>query len=166
MEERISSRKNPLLQQVRKLLTSRAERRKTGLFAADGTKLLEEAVKYWPGLETVILSEGVEANIPEGVRVVRVPGDVMASISPMEAPQGALFLGKMPEKFLVAGSGMAGFGSANSIKTRKVMRNFYLCGDGVSDVDAGIGLVSSRVMVCAAHQAHMVLRILAEDLQP
>ena len=45
MEERISSRKNPLLQQVKKLLTSRSERRKTGLFAADGTKLLEEAVK-------------------------------------------------------------------------------------------------------------------------
>ena len=98
MEERISSRKNPLLQQVKKLLSSRAERRKTGLFVADGTKLLEEAVKYWPGLQTVILSEGVEANVPAGVRVVRVPEDVMASISPMEAPQGALFLGKLPEQ--------------------------------------------------------------------
>ena len=97
MEERISSRKNPLLQQVRKLLSSRSERRKTGLFVADGTKLLEEAVKYWPGLQTVILSDGVEAEVPENVRVVRVPEDVMASISPMEAPQGALFLGKIPE---------------------------------------------------------------------
>ena len=98
MEERISSRKNPLLQQVKKLLSSRAERRKTGLFVADGTKLLEEAVKYCPGLQTVILSEGVEANVPDHVRVVRVPEDVMASISPMEAPQGALFLGKLPEQ--------------------------------------------------------------------
>ena len=97
MEERISSRKNPLLQQVKKLLSSRSERRKTGLFVADGTKLLEEAVKYWPGLQTVILSEGVEANVPDHVRVVRVPEDVMASISPMEAPQGALFLGRLPE---------------------------------------------------------------------
>lgn len=98
MEERISSRKNPLLQQVKKLLASRAERRKTGLFVADGTKLLEEAVEYWPGLQTVILSEGVEADVPDHVRVVRVPEDVMASISPMEAPQGALFLGKLPEQ--------------------------------------------------------------------
>ena len=97
MEERISSRKNPLLQQVRKLLSSRAERRKTGLFVADGTKLLEEAVKYWPGLQTVILSDGVEAEVPENVRLVRVPEDVMASISPMETPQGALFLGKLPQ---------------------------------------------------------------------
>ena len=65
---------------------------------ADGTKLLEEAVKYFPGLHTVILSDGVEAEIPAGVRVVRVPEDVMASISPMEAPQGALFLCRLPEK--------------------------------------------------------------------
>ena len=98
MEERISSRKNPLLQQVKKLLSSRAERRKTGLFVADGTKLLEEAVKYWPGLQTVILTDGVEIQVPDHVRVVRVPEDVMASISPMEAPQGALFLGKLPEQ--------------------------------------------------------------------
>ena len=97
MEERISSRKNPLMQQVKKLLSSRAERRRTGLFVADGTKLLEEAVKYCPGLETVILTDGVEASVPDGVRVVRVPEEVMAYISPMEAPQGALFLGKMPE---------------------------------------------------------------------
>ena len=98
MEERISSRKNPLLQQVKKLLSSRAERRRQGLFVADGTKLLEEAVKYWPGLQTVILSDGVEADVPDHVRVVRVPEDVMASISPMEAPQGALFLGRLPEQ--------------------------------------------------------------------
>ena len=99
MEEHISSRKNPLLQQVKKLLTSRSERRKTGLFVGDGTKLLQEAVEYMPGcLQTVILAEGVQARVPDGVRVVRVPEDVMASISPMEAPQGALFLGKIPEQ--------------------------------------------------------------------
>lgn len=98
MEERISSRKNPLLQQVKKLLTSRAERRKTGLFVGDGVKLLEEAVKYGAELQTVILSEGIEAAVPEGVRTVRVPEDVMASISPMEAPQGAMFLAKIPSQ--------------------------------------------------------------------
>lgn len=98
MTEYITSRKNPLLQQVKKLLSSRKEREKAGLFVADGTKLLEEAVKYFPGLHTVILSDGVEAEIPAGVRVVCVPEDVMASISPMEAPQGALFLCRLPEK--------------------------------------------------------------------
>ena len=98
MEERITSRKNPLLQQVRKLLSSRKARVEAGLFAADGTKLLEEAVKYYSGLDTVILSEGVQVQIPAGVRVVRVPADVMQSISPMETPQGALFLCRLPEK--------------------------------------------------------------------
>ena len=97
-ETRISSRKNPLLQQVKKLLSSKKERDNAGLFAADGTKLLAEAVKYYDGLDTVILSDGVEAEVPDHVRVIRVPEDVMASISPMEAPQGALFLCRMPEK--------------------------------------------------------------------
>ena len=98
MTEYISSRKNPLLQQVKKLVSSRKEREKAGLFVADGTKLLEEAVKYCQGLHTVILSDSVEATVPEGVRIVRVPEDVMASISPMETPQGALFLCRLPEK--------------------------------------------------------------------
>ena len=45
MMERITARKNPLLQQVRKLLSSRKERQTSGLFVADGTKLLAAAVK-------------------------------------------------------------------------------------------------------------------------
>ena len=98
MTERITSRKNPLLQQLKKLLTSRKERQQTGLFVADGTKLLEEAIRWWPGLDTVILSDGVQADIPEGVRTVYVPEDVMESISPMQSPQGALFLCKLPAK--------------------------------------------------------------------
>lgn len=98
VEERITSRKNPLLQQVRKLLTSGKARKEAGLFVSDGTKLLSEAVKYYPGLETVILSDGVEAKVPDYVRLVRVPGDVMESISPMQTPQGALFVCRLPKK--------------------------------------------------------------------
>ena len=98
MEQRITSRKNPFLQQVKKLLSSKKAREKMGLFVADGTKLLQEAVRYCPGLDTVILSDGVLAQVPEHVRVVRVPEDVMVSLSPMAAPQGALFLCHLPEK--------------------------------------------------------------------
>lgn len=98
MEMRITSRKNPYLQQVKKLLSSRKERENAGLFVADGTKLLQEAVRFWPGLETVILSDGIEAEVPEHVRVLRVPSDVMESISPMAAPQGAVFVCRLPEK--------------------------------------------------------------------
>ncbi|SNU09279.1 sulfur carrier protein ThiS adenylyltransferase [Lachnospiraceae bacterium] len=69
-----------------------------------------------------------------------------------------------PEKYMLSGTGMAGFGSANTIQSRKVFGKFYLCGDEKSDVNDGIGLVASRVMVCAAHEAHMVLRILSGEL--
>ena len=98
MEQRITSRKNALLQQVKRLLSSKKEREASGLFVSDGTKLLQEAVRWYDGLDTVILSDGVEAEVPEDVRVIRVPEDVMASVSPMETPQGALFLCRLPQK--------------------------------------------------------------------
>ena len=69
-----------------------------------------------------------------------------------------------PDKYMLSGTGMAGFGSANTIQSRKVFGKFYLCGDEKSDVNDGIGLVASRVIVCAAHEAHMVLRILSGEL--
>lgn len=98
MEMLITSRKNPLIQKTRKLLSSRKEREKEGLFVADGTKLLQEAVLWFPGLDTVILSQDVQAQVPEHVKVIRVPEDVMAYVSPMETPQGAVFLCRLPEK--------------------------------------------------------------------
>ncbi len=97
-EERITSRKNPLIQQVRRLLSSRKAREEAGLYVSDGTKLLQEAAKYCDGLHTVILSDGVDAPVPDHVRLVRVSQDVMASISPMAAPQGALFLCRLPQE--------------------------------------------------------------------
>ena len=71
MEERITSRRNPLLAHTKKLLTSRSYREKTGEFAADGVKLLAEAARWYPGL--------------------------MQSISLMDAPQGVIFLCRLPE---------------------------------------------------------------------
>ena len=62
--------------------------------------------------------------------------------------------------YLVAASGMAGLDSGDSIRTRKVGKRFYLCGDGESDVADGGGLFAPRVMLCAAHQALTVLRII------
>ena len=76
-----------------------------------------------------------------------------------------LVLEAMSDKYLVAASGMAGMGSANTIQTRRVMSRFYLCGDGASDVSEAGSLVASRVMLCAAHQAHIILRILAGEFE-
>lgn len=71
-----------------------------------------------------------------------------------------------PEKYLVAGSGLAGLGSANTIQTRRISKRFYLCGDGTSDSSVGLGLVASRVLVCAAHEANMILRLIAGEREP
>lgn len=68
-----------------------------------------------------------------------------------------------PDKYLVAGSGMAGTGSANEIVTRKITSRFFICGDEKSDVDEKGALLGARVMVCAAHEAHTVLRIIAGE---
>ena len=74
-------------------------------------------------------------------------------------------LEQLPQCYLVAASGMAGMDTPNTIQTRKVMKHFYLCGDETNDVADTIGLVAPRVMLCAAHQAHTVLRILAGEYE-
>lgn len=96
--ETITSRKNPLLQHIRKLLSSRSYRQQWGEYAADGIKLLEEAVKWAPEtLKTVLVTkDAVLPQMPEQVRLVEIPDDIMAQISPMEAPQGALFTCTLP----------------------------------------------------------------------
>ena len=76
-----------------------------------------------------------------------------------------IVLSELPDKYLVAASGMAGMGVTNSIKTRRITSRFYLCGDETSEVSDGIGLVAPRVALCAAHQAHTVLRILAKQFE-
>lgn len=97
--ETITSRKNPLLQRIRKLLTSRKARQEAGLYVSDGTKLLQEAVRWCPGLETAVVTQGVDlTSIPEQVSVYQVPEDVMESISPMKSPQGAVVLCRLPER--------------------------------------------------------------------
>lgn len=88
-EEWITSRKNPLLVQIRRLASSRGARRSAGMFLGDGVKLLEEALKWGAPLETVVYSEGLDGRSSRrrcgrsGCRE-----EVMASISPMESPLG------------------------------------------------------------------------------
>ena len=96
--EHITSRTNPLISLVRRLRDDRKTRRREGLFLCDGVKMLEEAIKWKAPLQTVLLSEDLaDTPVPGGIRTVTIPGDLMRSVSPMEAPQGALFLVKAPD---------------------------------------------------------------------
>ena len=95
----IESRHNPLLTHLKKLLTSHSYREKCGQFAAEGTKLLEEAAKWYSGLDTVIVQQGVEiCALPEHVRVVEVSESIMRGVSQMDAPQGAAFICNLPQE--------------------------------------------------------------------
>ena len=68
-----------------------------------------------------------------------------------------------PDKVLVAGNGMAGYGKSNEIQTRKVGKNFYICGDGTSESVPGRGLMAPRVALCAAHQANLITKLIIES---
>jgi len=70
------------------------------------------------------------------------------------------FAGRFPDRPIVTGSGMAGYGPANTVQTRKVAGNLYLCGDGSTAAAPGTGLMAPRVGVAAHHQANAVLRLL------
>lgn len=95
--ELITSRSNPLLVHLKKLLKSRAYRRETGQCVSDGSKLLAEALRWGAELTAVVLTGELPLpNLPPTVRCVQVPQDVMASVSPMKAPQGALFSFRYP----------------------------------------------------------------------
>ncbi|MCX2683153.1 thiamine biosynthesis protein ThiF [Campylobacter sp. MIT 21-1685] len=64
---------------------------------------------------------------------------------------------------LICASGLAGYGDSNSIQTRKIAKNFYVCGDLTSAAKIGNGLMSPRVNICAGHQANLVLELLAQE---
>lgn len=66
-------------------------------------------------------------------------------------------LTEFPEKKLVCGSGMSGIGGANKIVTRRRAKNLYVCGDGESDSE---NFFAPRVIICAGHQANMILRLI------
>lgn len=69
-------------------------------------------------------------------------------------------LEQCPQMKIISGSGMAGYGSANDIVTKRAMKNLYICGDGITEVKQGISLIASRVSICAGHQANMVIRLI------
>ena len=121
--------------------------------------------------KTLALVEQLEAINPyltyETYTERVVPSNVEAFDKPdQKAMLLENLLTRLPEKPVVSGSGMAGYGSANLIKTEKRFGHVYLCGDGTSDVADGLGLMAPRVAVCSAHEGTMVLRLLIGETEP
>lgn len=97
--ERITSRQNPLVARLRKLGNDKKTRRQEGAFLCEGHKLVEEAIRWNAGVETLVVAEGVEppTGLPETVRLVEVPADVLKSMSTVDTPQGMLAVCRTPD---------------------------------------------------------------------
>jgi sulfur carrier protein ThiS adenylyltransferase len=76
------------------------------------------------------------------------------------------FLGdELSHSRLIAASGLAGCGTSNAIQTRQLASNIYVCGDLESD---GLleGVMAPRVLLAAAHQANMAVRLICGMTAP
>ncbi|NWF91590.1 MAG: sulfur carrier protein ThiS adenylyltransferase ThiF [Syntrophaceae bacterium] len=67
---------------------------------------------------------------------------------------------KMPDKYIVAASGVAGYGENNEIRTTRFSSRIFIVGDQKTAARPGVGLMAPRVGIVAHHQANTVLRIL------
>jgi len=67
---------------------------------------------------------------------------------------------KMSDKYIVAASGVAGYGENNEIKTVRFSSKIFIVGDHKTAAQPGVGLMAPRVGIVAHHQANTVLRIL------
>ena len=112
-----------------------------------------------PFVEVEILNKKIDRE-----NILSIVGDVEIVVEAFDiAETKAMAIEELlinGDKILVSASGMAGLGSANEIITRKVRDNFYLIGDNYSDYEEYSGIMSTRVMICAAHQANVVLRLI------
>ena len=68
-------------------------------------------------------------------------------------------ISELPDKPVVLGLGMAGFGDNNSIKCRKT-ENIYICGDEKTEISDQYPPLAPRVGMVANMQANTVLEIL------
>lgn len=102
----------------------------------------------------------------ENIDILLSDADIICEAFDRAEEKAALVNGvfeRLPGRPVIAASGMAGFGSANEIYTRQITGNLVLCGDETSEVSEESCLFASRAMLCAAHQAHAVLRLLAGE---
>lgn len=74
-------------------------------------------------------------------------------------------LSHLPDAWVVCGSGIAGIGGNNALRTRRFGR-LWVVGDGATAAAPEVPLLGPRVMAAAALQANAVLSILLEDLEP
>lgn len=129
------------------------------------TTALDEQIKH---INPFITTQTHAVKIvPENIPSLFKDCDIVCEAFDSAAAKAMLaqnFHTHFPNTTLICASGLAGFGNSNAISTRKIAKHFYMCGDLVSGAKPGNGLMSPRVNICAAHQANLVLELLASEL--
>jgi len=126
--------------------------------------LRENLLRINPYVEVAIFCGRLTpANVPDVFAEVDVLVEAFDAAD-QKAMLVESFLGARPGIPLVAASGMAGCGPANTVVTRRIGRNLYLVGDGETAARPGEGLMSPRVGVAAHHQANAVLQLLLGEI--
>jgi sulfur carrier protein ThiS adenylyltransferase len=69
---------------------------------------------------------------------------------------------RFSSKFLITASGLAGYSSSNQIKTNRLSKNIFICGDNKNEGNEKNGLMAPRVIVAAGHQANMALKLISK----
>jgi sulfur carrier protein ThiS adenylyltransferase len=72
---------------------------------------------------------------------------------------------RFSDKFIIAGSGLAGYGANNALRTHR-LGNLFICGDETSEVSPQLPPLAPRVAIVAAMQANQALEIVMDDLTP
>jgi sulfur carrier protein ThiS adenylyltransferase len=70
---------------------------------------------------------------------------------------------RFPDKFIIAASGLAGYGGNNALRTRR-LGSLFICGDETSEVSPDLPPLAPRVGIVAAMQANQALEIIFDDL--
>jgi sulfur carrier protein ThiS adenylyltransferase len=66
---------------------------------------------------------------------------------------------RMPEKPVIVGLGLAGWGHNEAIRSRQI-DNIYICGDEISEISDGFPPLAPRVGIVANMQANIALELL------
>jgi len=125
-----------------------------------GEALRENLTEINPCVKIEVFNERITRD-----NVVRIFKEVHVVVEAFDrADQKAMIINavseKMPEKYIVAASGVAGFGENNEIQTVRFSARIFVVGDQKTAARPGIGLMAPRVGIAAHHQANTVLRIL------
>jgi sulfur carrier protein ThiS adenylyltransferase len=122
--------------------------------------LQENISKINPSVKILAYREKLDRNNIE--RIFKEADVVVEAFD--RADQKAMLINtvseKMPNRYLVAASGVAGYGDNNEIKTVRFSANIFIVGDQKTAAQPGVGLMAPRVGIAAHHQANTVLRIL------